>query len=75
MAGSSTLEKNYVDTTNLGNSSYTDESSTDPDTNGWVCKRNHVTYNDGEDPNAIPGIASCKDSEGNVVYTPSQYYL
>lgn len=67
--------QNYVDTTDLGNSSYTDEGSTDPDTNGWVCKRNHVTYNDGEDPNAIPGIASCKDSEGNVVYTPSQYYL
>lgn len=67
--------QDYVDTAHLGNSSYNEGSSTGPDSNGWSCKRNQVTYNNDEDPAAVPGIASCKDSEGNVVYTPMQYYL
>lgn len=66
--------QDYVDTTDLGNSSYKDETSTGPDSNGWTCKRNQMIYSD-DDPTAVPGIASCKDSEGNIVYTPSPYYL
>ena len=67
--------QNYVDTEDLGNSSYNEASSSGPDNNGWTCKPNQATYNDENDPNAVPGIASCRDNEGNIVYTPWQYYL
>lgn len=74
---SHTLEamQNYVDTRHFGSSSDNYEESTAPDKNGWTCKPNEVVYKDDEDPNAIPGAASCKDSDGNIVYTPRQYYL
>ncbi|MDO4915263.1 hypothetical protein [Corynebacterium sp.] len=67
--------QNYVSNSGSENSSRNDEHSTGPDKNGWTCEPTDTSYGEGAGPNSVPGSSFCKDSKGNIVYTPSQYYL